>query len=364
MKRRWGWLCLFGALLSAQEPVDFWMTSLSAKGKIKVMATDAAQVQKLSFWGERSLKQLEADWQVIVPFQQGQPLLIAVDSRAKKVALSQNWQQGVLKQTLILSEKSLKEEPRELAEAFTRALAYRVGLAAMPPGQKKRDWQVPDWLVKGSAHALLAGRSRMLFEGLVVDFDQGSPAYPEQIVLNQLSDERSEALLCRWLFASGQKNLWTWIGQGDFREPEVWIKRIPSIGNLRELHQQWDVWWMEERNRLISEYGLEQPARDRLKAECVFIPACYGLSVEGENRFQPIPFRNLEAYLDDPRFGGAMQDWIVRLQRLRFRQTPAFNQQVEKLQEAGRLAIRASQKKGKKRDRLWSEALVMYSGQS
>ncbi|MDF3130349.1 hypothetical protein P0Y35_14170 [Kiritimatiellaeota bacterium B1221] len=363
MKWIWCW-CLWGALLSAREPVDFLMSSLSAKGKIKVMASDAVQVQKLSFWSERSLKQLETDWQAIVPFQAGQPLIIVVDKRADKVGLKQSWHQGIFQQTLMLSEASLKEEPRELAEAFTRALAFRVGLAAMPAGQKNRQWQVPDWLVTGSAHALLAGRSRMLFEGLVLEYAHTSPPYPEQIVGGDGVDEPSAAALCQWIFTSRQENLWTWISMGDFRSSEVWTTRLPNIGSLRELHQHWDVWWLNNRNRLISEYRMEAPARENLNRLRIFVPAFYGLSVEGENRYAPIGFGGLELYLDDARFGVAMQEWIVRLQRLRFRQSPEFNAQVEGLQEAGRWAIRAAREKGRKRERMWSEALALYADAS
>lgn len=122
------------------------------------------------------------------------------------------------------------------------------------------------------------------------------------------------------------------------------------------------MWQQQEQKKLIAEFAIEEAAREILDQELRLIPAFYGWKVEDENPYRPVPFSGLKPYLDDPRFERGIQDWIFRLQSLRFRQSPAFNQEVDAYQQAGQLAVLASRVKGKKRDRRWLEAVEVYSG--
>ena len=355
MKRLGIWALLVWSLsLPAAEELDLWMRANAAKGRVQILATDALQLQKMAVWSERSLKQLEADWQTVLPFRQGQPLQIQVHPGEGAPNLQQQWRQRILTQSLHLSQKSLEAAPQKIAELFTQAMATRRGLAALPPNEQQLDWTPPDWLVQGSAHAMLSGRSPALFASLIDRYQNTPPSYPEQV--KGQSDPATAALLCRWLFQQNPPDLWTRLARGDFRETEIWVALLPNIGNLRELHQHWDLWWLNEQSRLIADYGLQAAAEAQLVDALMFIPAVYGMSVEDLDRTRPIPFSKLEDYLDDPRFEWAMQKWVIRLQVIRFRQSPEFNLRVERLQQAGNLAIQAARSQGRKRERFWAEA--------
>lgn len=357
MKWLWFWALLgCGLLLPAEQELDLWMRATAAKGRVQIMATDAMQLQKMAVWSERSIKQLEADWQTVLPFRQGQPLHIQVHPGEGAPNLQQEWHQRILYQSLHLSQNSLEEQPQKIAELFTQAMATRRGLAALPPNEQQLDWTPPEWLVQGSAHALLSGRSPALFASLIDRYRHASPTYPEQV--NGRSDPASAALLCRWLFQQNPPELWTHLARGDFRETETWVRILPNIGNLRELHQHWDLWWWNEQSQLIADYGLQAAAEAQLVDALMFIPAVYGMSVADLDRTHPIPFSKLEDYLDDPRFEWAMQRWVIRLQVIRFRQSPEFNLRVDRLQQAGNLAIQAARSSGRKRERLWEEAVA------
>lgn len=349
-------LLMFCQIGSAQEALDFWMRSTPARGRVQILATDAAQLQILGLWSERSLKQLETDWQTALPFRQGQPLQLQIHADGREPELVQAWRQRVLLQVIHLSENSMRDQPQQLAELFTRAMATRRGLAAMPPEAQHLDWTVPDWLVTGSAHALLQGRSRDYFSEQVNRGPTYSPPYPEQI--SGGNHPAAAALLCRWLFQQNPAGFWSALTRGEFRAPESWVAQLPRVGNLRELHLQWDLWWMGERQRLIADYQLQSAAEAQLTEALMFIPATYGMSVEGLDRSREIPFSQLVDYLDDPRFEAAMQKWVLRLHRLRFRQNEAFNNRVERIQQAGNLAIQAARSQGRKRERIWGEAVA------
>ena len=364
------WLiCISGSLyMTAQEPIDTWMHARRARGKIEVISRDAASMQQLALWAERSLKELETDWGSRIPFQKGQNFTFIIDPTASRIQYRQVWQRNVLKQTLRLPETALVENPQELAEIFTRAMAYRMGIAAMSSERNNRNWQVPDWVVKGSAHTLLSGRTPALFSIAVREFSTTSPPYPEQVTKDlpestSLQNEVAAALLCRWIFEHNVPDFWRCLGEGQFRTPEGWTTFFPTVGTFRELHIQWDVWWRADREKLIADYSLEEAAEMQLQRELIFIPAFYGLYIEGEDRYTSMFFPTLEAYLDDPHFIMAIREWSLRLQRLRFRQRPEFNKQVEQLQEAGLLAIRAAKTKGRKRERLWEEAVATFSSE-
>lgn len=356
MRWLWGGLLVAGALrLSSAELPEMWMRSNAARGRVEILATDAVALQQITVWSERSLKQLEADWRTALPFRQGEPLQIQVHPGEGEPHLQQAWAQRRLTQTLHLSQYSLRDHPQRIAELFTRAMVIRRGLAALPPDAQRIDWEVPGWLVQGSAHALLSGRSQVLFAWLVEQHVASSPAYPEQA--GELTEVAEAALVCRWLFEQNPPELWTRLAREEFRDPETWVRLIPGVGNFRELHQHWDLWWLNEKSQLVAEYSLETAAEAQLTEALRFIPALYGMSVEDQDRTRAISFSQLEAYLDDPRFEWTMQRWVLRLQMIRFRQSAAFNRRVERLQQAGNLAIQASRSQGRKRERIWAEAV-------
>jgi hypothetical protein len=120
---------------------------------------------------------------------------------------------------------------------------------------------------------------------------------------------------------------------------------------------EWDLWVQTERARLIAEFGIEAAATERLKEEVMIIPARYGWFVEGHNRYHPIPFASLDHYFDDPRFESGLNHWKYRLQEISFRQNKGFIEQVSRYQESSNMALKASRKTGKKRERLWRQAV-------
>ena len=353
---------LFAPLtLTAQENDDLWMRSPAARGRIEVVAMDAAESQKLAFWSERSLKQLESDWGEVIPFQTGQPLRMRIDPEIPSVELREDWREGVLYQTIMLSPFSMQQAPEDVANIFTRAMIKRMGLAAQPGNQKNLRWNVPEWLIVGSSHALLSNQSRILFEWNVLQGDKVGASYPEEIARQErlpptVAAHGNAALLCRWLFQKKPLKFWRSLALEDLRESETWLTLFPNLGTFRTLHIEWDLWIQRDRPKLIAEFRIEDAAWERLEREVKFIPAVYGWSAKDLNRYKAIPFAALDNYLDDPRFEAGMKQWKLSLQEIRFRQSLEFNDKVSQYQEAGILALRASRAKGKKRERLWKQA--------
>ncbi|WFB37117.1 hypothetical protein P3T73_05005 [Kiritimatiellota bacterium B12222] len=357
---------LVGQRLWAQELDDAWIRSNSARGRIQVMSEDGVLAQKVAYWSERSLKQLEREWRKPIPFQPNRPLTLVIHPDRTGLHFSQSWLQGVLTQTIFLAPDSLQAEPRKVAELFTQAMVYRMGLEALPPEDRQLNWEAPDWLIAGSAQVLLAGRSRELFAWLVATFQTDIPPAPEEIARMDIDgeDARREAaaaLLCRWVFAKPSPDFWQKVAEDDFQTAESWLREVGRARNLRDLHVIWDLWWMQERMKLIGEYSLSEEAEAWLKNEQLFIPAFYGWVMPEVNLQQPRPFSGLYVFLDDPAFELGMQEWILRLQHIRFRQSVALNEKIDQLQKAGTLSIQASQEKGRKRDRLWEQALEVVT---
>ncbi|MGA0369373.1 MAG: hypothetical protein ACO3N7_07990, partial [Kiritimatiellia bacterium] len=231
MNRLPGLLLAFTALLplSAAEPLTLWLQSISAQGRMEVRATDAVPMQQLSLWAERSLKRLEEDWQREIPFQSARPFVFVIDSAAGSVQFRQHWEQQILRQTLRLPPTALAEEAPLLAEHFTRAMLYRVGIAAGGAGPVPRSWEAPVWMVRGTAHALLQGRSASLFATLVAAYTDSTPPFPEQISAggagrSLLRQEAEAALLCRWIFQQNAAEFWPKLVENGFRDSESWVR--------------------------------------------------------------------------------------------------------------------------------------------
>ncbi|MEX2608148.1 MAG: hypothetical protein WD708_12465 [Kiritimatiellia bacterium] len=361
-----------GGALRAEPEEDQWTRSHTAGGRIRVVAKDAVLMQTVSVWATRGLAELEREWGLPIPFQADQPLTVLGSDQAQQVTLQQELSRGVLRQRILIPERMEALDSRELARVFTRALALRILLAALPEEAKGSNVRVPAWLETGSAVRLMGERQGDLLGEVVGSTHVRGPAYPEQTVRRPRGElspsvEAEAALFCRWLFGrpgvtpAKQKELWASFAT---RDPlEVTTLRHLSGGSrdLRELHQHWDLWWQQERVKLMAEFRLSGPVLEALRTELRFVPGFYGLYRDDRDRTRSIRFDELEEYLDDPAFASAMAQWSLRLQSLRFRQESDLNDLIAHYQQAiSTLAAASREKKKKNREVLLGEALDQW----
>lgn len=366
-----GMILVMGPLqLRAQMEEDQWTRSQTAGGRIRVVARDAALMQTVSVWATRSLGDLEGEWDLSIPFQADYPLIVMGSDEVGEATLQQDVRRGNLRQRIMIPDPMDAADSRELARVFTRALAVRVIMAALPSDEKRSDVQVPVWLELGSATRLMGERQGSLYSTFLASELTRRRTYPEEIVRRDRRDvtplvEAEAALFCRWLFGRAgitqlqKREMWT-----SFASPEVEVATLLRMSgqhrDLRELHQHWDLWWQTERSRLMAEFSLSEPVLSELRKELHFLPGFYELYRKDLDRARFLRFEQLEDYLDDPAFASAMSQWSLRLQPLRFRQPPEINDLIARFQQAISTLAAASREKGKTRQDVWADALDQW----
>lgn len=357
--------------LRAQMEEDQWTRSQAAGGRIRVVAKDAALMQMVSVWAARSLTELEREWGLSIPFQADHPLILMGSGRAEEVTLQQDFRQGVLRQRILMPEAMQAADSRELARIFTRALAVRVMMAAQTAEEKSSGVQVPAWLELGSAIRLMGDRQREVFRELMASEPTSSFAYPEEIAGRDRKPispvaEAEAGLLCRWLFGregitqTQKRKMWAFFAAGEILDVATLMRLSGRSRDLRELHQHWDLWWQQERLKLMAEFRMTEPVLNELRKELRFLPGFYGLYREDLDRTRYLRFEQLEDYLDDPAFATAMATWSLRLQTLRFRQPEEVNNLIASFQQAISTLAAASREKGKTREKLWTQAVSQW----
>ncbi|MDA3874630.1 MAG: hypothetical protein PF795_11810 [Kiritimatiellae bacterium] len=371
-----------------------WSRSQTAEGRIRVVARDVALMQTVSVWATRSLGDLEREWGLPIPFQADYPVMLMGSDQANQVTLQQEFRKGVLRQRIYIPEPMDVSNSRELARIFTRALAVRVMMAALPSDAKASDVEVPVWLELGSATRLMGSpillqylksvwpehssairlmdaRQRDLFSGLMASEYTRRLAYPEEIVRRDRRDvtplaEAEAGLLCRWIFRRAgatqaqKREMWASFAARDALDVATLSHQSGQSRDLREFHQHWDLWWQQEQLRLMAEFRLSESVLNALRRELRFLPGFYGLYREDLDRSRYVRFEQLEDYLDDPAFASAMVQWSLRLQSLRFRQPKEINDLIARFQQAISTLASASREKGKERQELWTQALDQW----
>ena len=358
--RNWVWMaiCLLG--MARAQDLDVFVTSFAADGRIRVMGQEAEWIPRISMWSERALEQLERDWNLRLPFLKELPLELRLDG--DRVGLEQQLRNRKLRQRILLPGSPEQASVSELSELFVTAMLTRLqwGAGVELPGTPpviRTTW------TSGAASSMIPGRAERLAQQALQTYDLVPPPTPELI---RADAEVDSFLLYRWIQDTmlSQRNasrfFWGRVSRNPRFEVTDWVEVTPGVNTLRQLHQDWEVWWQAERQVLISEFGLEAEARRWLMQELNPIPRFYGLDAEAVDPHLPATLTEYGPYLEHPRFFSAMTQWIYRLQAVRFRQAPVFNDRVLAFEQALEMSARSIRPNRSPRKGIWEDAQEMW----
>jgi hypothetical protein len=353
---------MLSALWSDAQELDFFVRSAAADGRLLIVAEDSAWLPRLSVWSANSLKRLEQQWNRTIPFETEVPLRLMMGGDTREIVLGQLVRRGVLQQRISLPAAPEDVYAMPLGERFVEAMLSRVfwseGLL--------EDGAIPapevNWM-KGAAATLVDLEARRLAAVAVSRFAERAPPSPELV----RGEEAMESfLLYRWIQQTLLKDggtsriFWQQLHERpDFRVEE-WVEVTPEVGTLRQLHIRWEVWWAAERQRLISEYGLRDEAVGWLLEELNPVPRFLGVGTFGPDDLRTTSFQEFEPYLDHPDIETALVQWMLRIQRVRFRQAGDLNTVMSGFEEALLEAVRAVRAQGATRRFHWKEAVGMW----
>ncbi len=351
-----------GLTLSAQD-FDFFVRSMSADGRVQVIAEDGEWLTRLSTWSERSLEQLEREWKRGIPFRTDEPIQLRMTSDSTQIRLAQLAGERRLGQRIFIPANPEDVYALPLAERFVEAMLTRIqwSTGSLPEGQVTAP--TPVW-TRGVAASLLQEESSRLAALALERFRKKVPPSPELV---DGSDDVDSFLLYRWIQhrllrdSETARIFWERFQLRPDFEMTDWVDVTPRVSTLRELHMAWEVWWMAERQRLISEFRLVGHAREQLLIELNPVPRFFGLGGTDPHALAPAAFENYQTYREDPGLEQALMQWVFRLQSIRFRLPQEMNTDIKAFEQALLEAIKGERASGASADVHWRSAVARWN---
>ncbi|MCC5847233.1 MAG: hypothetical protein JJU29_03990 [Verrucomicrobia bacterium] len=336
-----------------------WRTVFSPNQRFVVQSIHPEWSQGLSVWAGKSVRLLERETGTSIPFARHVPMRIIVHPDAEKTQLREAQGRGLPRQEIVTPELDQLDH-HSLADAFVRACLHRIFVQYKSDSAQKV--HAPDGLVYGLSHHLLQGETARTTQlGLKMWQEGRLPPPWRTLGQSRLSAEpetRAAATMAvRWALSSGVDNetLWRQYASGHPPGHLWWIQQFPNVRDLRELQIEWELWLSQRSRTLLTDGSAETLAHDRLRQLLRFRPGEFGL--DGDlPRYEFLDFRDLEEVVDEKWVRPMLEQWMVRVQPLRFRQSPEFNEIVDHYLEAARQLLTVGRSTGRTR----AEALEAF----
>lgn len=335
-------------------------TLVSAEGRFLLVGPQAEVLQGLAVWAQRSVRVLEQQAGISIPFQDQVPLRIVLTEAEEETRLFEQFAGGVLRQE-IRAPAEIFRAPSPLADAFTRACLNRVLLRAAPTQQPRP--QAADWLVAGLSHHLLEEATPQLLELGVQRWQAGTFSRPYAVTGGRVEaltvTGRAEAVwVVRRLLRLQAEREWIWQTLAAQPAPgwAEWAAWLEGVESLRDLHVDWSLWMHARVQTAAAELRSRGMAAAELERLLVFRPAEFGLAGEGVPRHQRMQLPDLLDYDREAWVAPLLQGWMNRFLRLGFRQDADLRQRIELYVEAAGALRLAQERRGRSRE----EALARF----
>ncbi len=344
-------LLMCGGPLRGVEETE-WRTVFSPNQRFVVQSLQAEWSQALSVWAGKSVRLLERETGENIPFARHVPLRIVLHPEAEETQLRETQGRGLPRQEIVAP--GLDElDHITLADAFVRACLHRIFVQyKVDPAAAVR---APDGWVYGLSHHLLEGETeRTMRVGFGMWRERRLP--PPWRILGQTTlpgdpeTRAAAALAVRWALSSGaeHEDLWRQFAENQSPGHLWWIRQFPHVRDLRELQIEWELWLSRRARAQMADGGGEELAQERLRQLLRFRPGEFGL--DGDlPRYEFLHFRDLEEMVDEKWVRPMLEQWMVRVQPLRFRQSPEFIETVDHYLEAARHLLAAGRSTGRRR---------------
>ncbi len=332
--------------LRGEEPTGF--QTLSSDGRFVIAAPRPETAQDLAVWATRGLEEIERLTGLRVPFAPNARIAIHVSPTFNHVTLATH-ADGYQE----IGVPSDLQSPIELARVFVRACMERVFRSMNPAAPP----EVPTPLLRGLAPFLVQGGVRRLY---TLSFaPEIWPQLPPPHLAWSLPEGIEADIAClwalRWLLRDGgpvqqdPQGFWRLLASTPTPSEATWRLWFGE-NTLRDVHLRWDLWRASQERTLMTEQSIDLLSERRMNELLRFRPAEFG--IDGVlPRHQPASLTDLVPHIDEAWVPPFLQQWMVRMNTLGFRQSEYRRRLIEQHVSHAGLLLEAARKGGRTREK-------------